>query len=212
LLLNGVSALIVLGLIAASVSNYVAVAQAQHMTTLQTTYGVDFVGTDSRGALRDTGLANLTMRLAVSNPSPRLLFFSSVTYKAWIRDFPMEAGLQGLGRTDITVRNATGDQKFFRAFLGSTEVRYVPVPAAGKASLNVTFSLSRASALADFLAVQNITAYAASVRGTAAGIPWLLWIQLVLYITGVPEPVESAPTYQFFISRVILEWGDNLVG
>src|SRR5712692_3613156 len=37
LLFNGVSALIVLGLIAASVSNYVAVAQAQHLTTLQTT-------------------------------------------------------------------------------------------------------------------------------------------------------------------------------
>jgi hypothetical protein len=123
----------------------------------------------------------------------------------------MEAGLQGLGRTDVTVVNATGNpEKYFRAFRGTTEVRFVPVPAAGKASLNVTFSLSRAPFVAEFLAVQNITAYAASVRGTASGIPWLLWVQLVLYITGVPEPVESAPTYQLSLTRVILEWGVDL--
>ena len=98
----------------------------------------------------------------------------------------MERGLPNLGRTDQVVDNETGTHYFFKAYLGSLSVLPVPIPPKGTATLTRSFVLTRSSDAARFGAVQNITEYAAQVRGNGTVMPWLHWVQLVVEVfTGL---------------------------
>jgi len=200
------------GVTAASVWVYGGVAQAHALTSMGLGYEVTFTGTNATGVLGDAGTVTGTLRITVVNPSPRVLDFDSVSYKAWIEDLPAEAGLTNLGRTDQALVNETGTHLFYMAFYGSLEVSPVPIPAGGQSTLPLALNLTRVSGPAAFAALQNITAYAAAVRGSADGIPWTVWVQLGLPIEGVPTPDFAAPTYQFEVGRVVISGGVDLGG
>jgi len=171
---------------------------------------VAFTGMPAGGGLSDSGSVNLTLTLAVRNPSPRSLAYASLAYKAWIEDLPMEAGLPNLGRTDNVLTNATGTHHFFIALLGSTDVTPTPIPPAGTGTLSLSFVLTRANDMARFRAVQNITEFAAHVRGNGAAAPWVHWIEVVVAVRDLPTPSPSANPFLTALIRIVLEEGDNL--
>ncbi len=197
---------------AASVAAYLSVAEALTTPSLAASFEPSYVGTTPSGALLDNGTVLLSLRLTVTNPSPRILRFDAVSYKAWIEDLPAEANLPNLGRTYVVVTNASGTHFLYRAFFDSLGVSPSPVPAGGKATQTLTFSLSKSNRPAVFAAVQNITVYAASVRGSSSGILWVGWTEITLRIDGVPEPPPSSAIYQFTLGRVILASGDDYGG
>jgi len=162
------------------------------------------------GALLATGSVNLTIRLTVTNPSARSLALSSIAYKAWIEDLPREAGLPNLGRTDEVVFNGTGPQYFFKAFLGSVDVPPVPIPPRGTGMATLSFVLTRNSDAFRFGVVQNITEYAAQVRGNGTVMPWIHWVQLVVEVRDLPVPAPDANVFLSSLIRIVLEEGPNL--
>ena len=137
-------------------------------------------------------------------------FFGPDEDEAWIEDLPAEAGIAGLGRSDQVLVNETGTHLFFLAFSGSLNVPPSPVPAGGEATLPLVLNLTQSSDPTAFAAVQNITSYAAAVRGDAWGIPWTVWVQRALPIEGVPPASLSAATYLFDVGRVVISGGTNL--
>ena len=171
---------------------------------------VSFTGTTSMGALLASGSVNLTIRLTVTNPSARSLSFSSIAYKAWIEDLPREAGLPNLTRTDQVVFNGTGPQYYFKAFLGSVDVPPVPVPPGGIGTATLSFVLTQSSDAARFAAVQNITQYAAQVRGNGTVMPWIHWVQLAVDVRDLPVPAPDANPFLSALIRIVLEDGPNL--
>lgn len=202
--------LVLLALAGASISDYGSVAQAHALTTVTPQFSANVSGASPSGVLGDGDVLTGTLRITVTNPSPRVLDFDSVSYKAWIEDLPAEAGLAGLGRSDQVLVNETGTHLFFLAFSGSLNVPPSPVPAGGEATLPLVLNLTQSSDPTAFAAVQNITSYAAAVRGDAWGIPWTVWVQLALPIEGVPPASLSAATYLFDVGRVVISGGTNL--
>src|SRR5207249_520961 len=87
-------------LVAVSAASYSSVILAHTSVELAPSRTVSFTGTTATGALLATGAVNLTMTLTVTNPSSRSLALTSIAYKSWIEDLPMERGLPNLGRTD----------------------------------------------------------------------------------------------------------------
>jgi hypothetical protein len=172
--------------------------------------GIAFTGMPAGSGLSDGGSVNLTLKLEVRNPSPRSLAVVSFTYKAWIEDLPMEAGLPNLGRTDNTLTNGTGTHRFFKALFDSSDVTPVPIPPMGNGTVRLSFVLNLASDVTRFRAVQNITEFAAHVRGNGASVSWVHWIEVVVMIRDLPAPSPSANPFLGNLIRIVLEEGDNL--
>jgi len=197
-------------LVVVSSASYSSVLLAHTSVELTPSRTVSFTGTTSTGVLLASGSVNLTIRLTVTNPSARSLAFSSIAYKSWIEDLPREAGLPNLGRTDEVVFNGTGPQYFFKAFLGSVDVPPVPVPPGGTGTVMLSFILTRNSDAARFGAVQNITQYAAQVRGNGTVMPWIHWVQLAVDVRDLPVPGPDANPFLSSLIRIVLEEGPNL--
>ena len=77
-------------------------------------------------------------------------------------------------------------------------------------TLTVSFVLTRSSDAARFGAVQNITEYAAQVRGNGTIMPWLHWVQLVVEVRDLPTPGPDANVFLSSLIRIVLEEGPNL--
>ncbi len=198
-------------LIVASSAEYVSVAQAHALASLSTSPAFAFQGLDASGNLTANGSVAYTLTITVSNPSSRVLRFQQLIYRAWIEDGPMEAGLQGLSRSDQVLTNATGTHYFFLAFIGPTGLDPQPVPAGGQASLVLTFTLTRSSSLGDFDAVRNITAYARAHGVALSAIPWNVYTWVSLTIDGVPLPAAtSSADYLRESAEVLLQTGLDL--
>ncbi|MCI4371843.1 MAG: hypothetical protein L3J78_04265, partial [Thermoplasmata archaeon] len=192
-------------------ASYSTVIFVHAATTLTPSRGIAFAGTTNNGILLDNGSVTLTIRLTVANPSSRPLVFTSVAYKGWIEDLPAEAGLPNLGRTDNVFQNETGVHQFFRVFAGSPSIDPpVPLPPHDTGTVNLSFRITRSSDAARFAALQNITQYAAHVRGNGTAIPWIHWVSLVLTLTDVPTLTPTAGPYLVSLTRVVLEEGPNL--
>jgi hypothetical protein len=194
----------------AASASYSTVIFAHTAASLTASRAVTFSGTTGAGVLLNNGSVNLTIRLTVSNPSSRVLTFTSIAYKAWIEDLPAEAGLPNLGRSDNIFQNQTGTHYFFRAFAGSMDIAPVPVPAYGAGTEAVSFILSRVSDVARFTAVQNISQYAAQVRGSGVSMPWIHWVSLVLTLRDLPSPTATSNPYLVALTRIVIEEGPNL--
>jgi len=201
---------VLMALVVVSSASYSSVVLAHTSVELTPSRTVSFTGTTSMGALLATGSVNLTIRLTVTNPSARSLALSSIAYKAWIEDLPREAGLPNLGRTDEVVFNGTGPQYFFKAFLGSVDVPPVPIPPRGTGMATLSFVLTRNSDAFRFGVVQNITEYAAQVRGNGTVMPWIHWVQLVVEVRDLPVPAPDANVFLSSLIRIVLEEGPNL--
>jgi len=197
-------------LVVVSSASYSSVILAHTSVELAPSRTVSFTGTTATGALLSSGSVNLTMTLTVTNPSSRGLALTSFAYKSWIEDLPMERGLPTLGRTDQVLDNETGTHYFFTAYLGSLNVLPVPIPPKGTGTLTVSFVLTRSSDAARFGAVQNITEYAAQVRGNGTIMPWLHWVQLVVEVRDLPTPGPDANVFLSSLIRIVLEEGPNL--
>jgi hypothetical protein len=201
---------VLVAFVAAASASYSSVLLAHTSVALTPSRTVTFTGTTTTGALLPGGSVNVTMTLSVTNPSSRSLALVSFAYKSWIEDLPMEAGLPNLGRTDQIFDNETGRHYFFRAFLGSVDVVPVPVPPKGSGTVTMSFVLTLASAAARYGAVQNITEYAAQVRGNGTVMPWLHWVQLVVEVRDLPTPGPDANPFLSSLTRIVLEEGPNL--
>src|SRR5438034_1070834 len=188
-------------LVVVSSASYSSVILAHTSVELAPSRTVSFTGTTATGALLATGAVNLTMTLTVTNPSSRSLALTSIAYKSWIEDLPMERGLPNLGRTDQVFDNETGTHYFFKAFLGSVSVLPVPIPPRGAGTLTLSFVLTRSSDVARFGAVQNITEYAAQVRGNGTVMPWIHWVQLVVEVRDLPTPGPDANRRRVRLAR-----------
>ncbi len=121
----------------------------------------------------------------------------------------MEAGLPNLGRTSV-LTNRSGTRYFFNALLGSSDVTPVPIQPAATATLTVSYVLSRTSDAARFRAVQNITEYAAHVRGNGAAAPWVHWVEVLIVIRDLPTPSPSANPFLSSVTRIVRQDGDSL--
>lgn len=197
-------------LVVVSSASYSSVILAHTSVELTPSRSVLFTGTTSMGALLASGSVNLTMRLTVTNPSARSLALTSIAYKSWIEDLPREA-LPNINRTDEVVRDASGRPLyFFKAFLGSLDVPPVPIPPRGTATETLSFVLTRNSDAFRFGAVQNITEYAAQVRGNGTVMPWIHWVQLVVEVRDLPAPGPDANPFLSSLIRIVLEEGPNL--
>ncbi len=203
-------ALILLLIVVVAAAGYSGVLLAQTVAVLTPEQSVAFQGTNATGVLQDNGSVTLTLRLTVTNPSDRLLAFSSIAYKSWVEDLPAEAGLMNLGRSDNILVNETGTHSFFKAFLGSFDVTPVLIPAHGSQSVQFRFNLTLASAAARFRAVQNITAYASQVRGDGTGMPWVHWVLVALTFQDLPRPSATSGEYLTNLTRIVFEEGPNL--
>lgn len=198
-------------LIVASAEEYVSLAQAHALPSLAASAVFDFRGLDASGNLSENGSVDFALTVTVMNPSPRVLRFEQLIYSAWIEDGPMEAGLPGLSRSDETLANATGVHQFFLAFIGPVGLNPQPVPAGGNGTLALSFTLTKASGLADFEAVRNITAYARAHGVAPSAIPWNVYTWVSLTIDGVPMPSSSSSAdYLRDNARVILQNGNDL--
>lgn len=198
-------------LIVASAAEYVSVAQAHALPSLVVAASFDFHGLDATGNLSTNGSVVYTLTATVSNPSPRVLRFNQLIYRAWIEDAPMEAGLPGVVRSDETLVNATGTHDFFPAFVGPVGLNPEPVPAGGNATMTLVFTLTKESGIAEFEAVQNITAYARARGHSLSGIPWNVYTWVSLDIDGVPLPAStSSADYLRDNARVTLQEGTDL--
>lgn len=186
-------------LIAASLANYMAVAQAQVETTLSPSYTTAFT---------PDGPVEFTLHLAVNNPSSRLLYFNTIGYKAWIEDLPAEAGVHVGFRGDVPGPNGT---LFYPVFAGSVQVSPSPVPAGQNVTYLYTLNLTAGNNPAAYAVVNNITAYAASTGLAATAIRWIFWTFVSLDIAGVPSPsAYSAADYLLNLGRVALSGGEDL--
>jgi len=197
-------------LVAVSSASYSSVILAHTSVEMGPSRTVSFTGTTAMGALLATGAVNLTMTLTVTNPSSRSLALTSIAYKSWIEDLPMERGLPNLGRTDQVLDNETGTHYFFKAYLGSLSVLPVAIPPGGIGTLTLSFVLTRSSDAARFGVVQNITEYAAQVRGNGTVMPWIHWVQLVVEVRDLPTPGPDANPFLSSLTRIVLEEGPNL--
>jgi hypothetical protein len=189
-------------------ANYSTVILTHTVVTLTPDQVVEFKGTNATGVLLADGSVTLTLRLTVTNPSSRLLAFTSIAYKSWIEDLPAEAGLPGLGRSDDVLVNETGTHLFFKAFLGSFDVS-LPIPASGIGTREFSFNLSSIFA-ARFQAVRDITAYASQTLGDGTAVSWIHWVRLVVTFRDVPPPTATSSGYLSDMTRIVLEEGPNL--
>ncbi len=198
-------------LIVSTMVVYVSVAQAHALPALRVIPQVEFRGLDASGNLTENGSLVLTLTLAVSNPSPRALFFEQAVYKAWILDEPAQAGLTNLGRVDNVLTNETGTWDFYLALYGSVGFDLQRVPPGGNGSLSLEFTLSKATAATQFEAVRNITAFARAHSIALSAIPWNVYALTSLVIDGVPAPASSsAADYLRDNTRVVLTEGFDL--
>src|SRR5437016_12477404 len=148
-------------LVAVSSASYSSVIHAHTSVELAPSRTVSFTGTTATGALLATGAVNLTMKLTVTNPSSRSRALTSIAYKSWIEDLPMERGLANLGRTDQVLDNETGTHYFFKAYLRSLSVLPVAIPPGGTAPLTMSVVLTRSPDAPRFRVLQNRDAHAA---------------------------------------------------
>lgn len=205
----GWAAVLMVLVVVASVS-YSTLILAHAAVGLSSSRTVAYAGMPAGGGLSDSGSVNLTLTLVVTNPSPRSLALASFAYKAWIEDLPMKAGLPNLGRTDDVLTNGTGTHYFFKALFRTSDVTPVPIPPSGSGTLTLSFVLSRASDSTRFRAVQNITEFAAHVRGNGASVPWVHWVEVVVAIRDLPPPSPSANPFLSSLIRIVLDEGENL--
>lgn len=209
--LLAVVVLVLAALIVASAADYASLAQAHALPSLASTATFRFTGLDASGNLSPNGSVVFSLAATVTNPSPRVLRFEQLIYAAWIEDGPMEAGIPNLGRSDETFTNATGTHQFFLVFIGPVGLDPQPVPAGGNGSVVLTFTLTGASNLGEFEAVQNITAYARAHGVAPSAIPWNVYTWVSLTIDGVPLPSSaSSADYLRANARVILQTGNDL--
>jgi hypothetical protein len=198
-------------LIAASAAEYVAVAQAHALPSMQALRQIDFQGLDAGGNLTENGSVVYTLTIVLTNPSPRVLTFEQLIYKAWIEDGPMEAGVSGLGRTDDVLANETGTHYFSLAFIGPVGLASQRVAPGANGSETLRFTLTKSSGGAEFEAVRNITAFARERGESLAAIPWNTYTFVSFTIDGVPPPASSsAADYLRDDARVILQEGIDL--
>lgn len=203
--------LLILVLIVASSLEYVSVGQAHALPTLKTSLQIGFQGLDSGGNLTENGSVVLTMAIAVTNPSPRSLFFEQLVYKAWIEDGPMEAGIANLVRTDEVLTTTSGVRYFFLCLYGPHMLDPQPVLPRSNGTASVSVTLSKVTGGDRFEAVRNITAFARAHGIPLSGIPWNLHTLVSLTIDGVPAPASSsAAGYLRDSTRVILQEGLDL--
>lgn len=203
-------ALALLLLAAAASLAYSSVIVAHAGVSIQSSHVIMFRGTTASGVLLDTGEVGFTLRLTAVNPSSHLLAFGTVAYRVWIEDLPAEAGLPNLGRQDNVLTNESGTHLFFAAFLGSREVDSPRIPAHGNATLSLDFALNRGADRARFAVVQNITEYAAKVRGNGTDVPWVRWDLVSLSILDLPTPDSAVDVYLAEMGRIVVEEGLNL--
>ncbi len=203
-------AVVLAALVVVSSASYSSVILAHTSVELTPSRTVSFRGTTSAGALLANGSVNLTVTLTVLNPSSRSLALSSIAYKSWIEDLPMETGHAILSRTDEVVTNETGTYYFFKAFLGSLDVVPVPIPPRGSGTVALSFVLTRNSDAPRFGVVQEITAYAAQVRGNGTVMPWVHWVQVAVDVRDLPAPGPDANPFLSSLIRIVLEDGPNL--
>jgi hypothetical protein len=199
-------------LIGASVASYLVVADVHAHVSLLVGSSVAFEGLTSGGGLASNGTLAFTLRFLIINPSARDLAVNTVAYKVWAEDAPAEAGLSGLGRTDVRVANATGVHEFYLTFEGSIQVSPYSAPARTETPYPFTLNLTRVSDPARFVAMQNISEYAVRVLGSSSAIVWNVWTLLSLDIAGVLPPVSTTGNYLLGLTRVVLVWGTDLLG
>ncbi len=203
--------LVLTALIVASAANYASLAQAHALPSLAATASFRFTGLDATGNLSENGSVVFSLTATVTNPSSRVLRFEQLIYSAWIEDGPTEAGIPNLGRSDETLTNATGTHQFFLAFIGPVGLNPQPVPVGGNGSVVLTLTLTKAAGLAEFEAIQNITAYARAHGAAPSAIPWNVYTWVSLTIDGVPLPSSaSSADYLRDNARVILQTGNDL--
>jgi len=203
-------AIVLTALLAAASSSYSSVLYAHTVVEFTPSRTIAFTGTTSAGVLRDDGSVNLTMRLAIANPSSRLLAFSSIAYKSWIEDLPAEAGLPNLNRTDTVVVDETGVHQLFKAFERSLDVEPVRIAAGGTGTATLSFVLTLASDVSRFRAVQNITAYTAQVRGNGTAMPWIHWVEVLVEVRDLPAAGPSDNPFLSSLTRIVIDEGPNL--
>lgn len=205
----GVAAWVVVlvALAVASAAGYTAIIYARTTVSLSAAPDVTWSGTSSTGVLLPNGTVTAHLVLTVSNPSDRVLALTSVAHRSWIEDLPAEAGL--VTRADSILTNATGTHRFYSAFLGSFGVTDVLVPAHASRTITYLFNLTAAS-VQEFLAVQNITAYASHVLGSGTAAPWIHWVEIALVLQDVPPPSPSAGEYLPDVVRIVLQEGLNI--
>ncbi len=183
-----VCGVVFLGLLVGSAVDYTGVTMAHVNTSLFVDYQVRLSGTDAQGVLTDNGSVTVWMNLSVDNPSPRLLYFQSVSYKLWAQDPASPAN-------------------YYLSLFSTQDVPPKPVPAWSNTTLALNQTLTRASDPARFEAVQKLQQDVANRTGSAADVVWVAYALLSLPIDGVPPAAVTAGAYQFNVNRVILSWG-----
>lgn len=183
-----VCSVVFVGLLVGSAVDYTGVTMAHVNSSLFVDYQVRLSGTDAQGVLTDNGTITAWLNLSVDNPSPRLLYFLSVSYKVWAHDPASPAA-------------------YYLTLFSTQDVPPKPVPAWSNTTLAVNQTLTRAKDPARFDAIQTLQRGLVNRTGSAAGLVWVAYALLSLPIDGVPPAAVTAATYQFNVNRVILSWG-----
>ena len=184
------TAVVFLVLVVASASSWAGVTMAHVNSSLYLEYNVELVGTTSQDVLTDNGSVVVWLNFSVENPSPKILYFDSVTYKVWVEDPGSPSG-------------------YFLALFNSLDVPSKVVPPWGNTTLSLRQTLSHTIDPSRFAAVRAIQQAEANRTGSAAGLAWSAYALLSLPIDGVPPAAPTAGSYQFNVNRVILSWGND---
>lgn len=196
----------------ASAANYASVVVAHATVYVVPRYMLDFSGTNPDGTLNANSSATVRVTLTAENPSARTLRFHLVAYQGWIEDLPAEAGLPvSRSPADNPLVDANGTRLFYPAFLDSREVESEPIPPLGNGTLELSYILTLPMNPWAFDAVQNITGYAAAVRGSLTDVAWNHWVRVQIDIEGVPEATSpTASAHVRTLKRIDREEGINL--
>jgi hypothetical protein len=196
----------------ASVANYTSIVVARSTVYVVPEFAVSYSGLGSDGRLTPEGSVTVDVTARIENPSERTLRFYLVAYSGWIRDGPVEAGLNESRRlADDLLIGPEGEAWFYRVFGESSEVTLDPVLPRSNRAFTFTFTANAPTGAARFAVVRNITDFAIAQGGTAESVAWNQYLYVVLSIDGVPEPTSpTAPAYLRDIRRIERAVGVNI--
>jgi hypothetical protein len=181
-----------------TVDNYQDIARAKALTFF-TTETKTLLSYDGNGALESLGLH---LNMTVHNPSGKELRLWLVGYKVWLRDWPMEDGMETGRRTvdgDLVVDNAT--RFYYPVFSTSFSFGTEDLIAPSHTDLVVTRTLQLNESVDENI-MQNAREILAHANATGRNAEWYEHAMVRIFIQVNGDVTEGQST-DFLIMRTL---------
>jgi len=153
----------------------------------------------------------LSISVAITNPGPKGVSLWLLVMKAWIRDYPTEAGVN-TGRLGSDGESAEQNvTRFWTPITAlSTEIA-ADIPAKSTRTVTKELTMNRQANESTFKVIEEISSYAMAHGGIGdAQLEWARYARMTLYVSGVPHDVSGYGTYLREVPVITRSMGTDL--